>query len=83
MNSEGRVRTQISAPEAKKVQLDFGVVKYDMLRDDQGVRTGKSAPQDEGFYYYQLNIEGASVPDPEVNTFTEQAAGEAALKFRQ
>ena len=26
--------------------------------------TGTSEPQDEGFHYYQLNIDGASVPDP-------------------
>jgi len=25
---------------------------------------GTSEPQDEGFHYYQLNIDGASVPDP-------------------
>jgi hypothetical protein len=27
VNSEGRVRTQLFAPEAKKVQLDIGAVK--------------------------------------------------------
>jgi enterochelin esterase-like enzyme len=64
VNSEGRVRVQISAPEAKKVQLDIGAVKYDLIKDDKGVWTGESAPQDEGFHYYQLNIDGASVPDP-------------------
>lgn len=64
VNSEGRVRTQISAPEAQKVQLDIGGVKYDLIKDDKGVWTGESAPQDVGFHYYQLNIDGASVPDP-------------------
>lgn len=64
VNSEGRVRVQISAPEAKKVQLDIGAVKYDLVKDENGVWTGESAPQDEGFHYYQLNIDGASVPDP-------------------
>jgi enterochelin esterase-like enzyme len=64
VNSEGRVRAQISAPEALKVQLDIGAVKYDMIKDEKGVWTGESAPQDEGFHYYQLNIDGASVPDP-------------------
>ncbi len=64
VNSEGRVRVQITAPEAKKVQLDIGAVKYDLTRDENGVWTGESAPQDEGFHYYQLNIDGASVPDP-------------------
>jgi enterochelin esterase-like enzyme len=64
VNSEGRVRVQISAPGAHKVQLDIGAVKYDLMKDVNGVWTGESAPQDEGFHYYQLNIDGASVPDP-------------------
>ncbi len=64
VNSEGRVRVQISAPEANRVQLDIGAVKYDLTKDEKGVWTGESAPQDEGFHYYQLNIDGASVPDP-------------------
>jgi len=64
VNSEGRVRVSISAPQAQKVQLDIGAVKYDLTKDDKGVWTGESRPQDEGFHYYQLNIDGASVPDP-------------------
>ena len=64
VNSEGRVRTSIAAPQALKVQIDIGAVKYDMVKDEKGVWTGESAPQDEGFHYYQLNIDGASVPDP-------------------
>jgi enterochelin esterase family protein len=69
VNSEGRVRAQISAPNANKVQLDIGGVKYDLVKDDKGVWTGESAPQDEGFHYYQLNIDGASVPDPGTRYF--------------
>lgn len=64
VNSEGRVRVQITAPEAKEVQLDIGAVKYDLVKDENGVWIGESDPQDEGFHYYQLNIDGASVPDP-------------------
>jgi enterochelin esterase-like enzyme len=64
VNSEGRVRTRISAPQALKVQIDIGGKKYDMVKDENGVWIGESAPQDEGFHYYQLNIDGASVPDP-------------------
>jgi enterochelin esterase-like enzyme len=64
VNSEGRIRTSISAPQALKVQIDIGSVKYDMIKDDKGVWTGESAPQDEGFHYYQLIIDGAQVPDP-------------------
>jgi len=64
VNSEGRVRAQINARDAKYVQLDIGGKKYDMVKDTAGVWTGESAPQDVGFHYYQLNIDGASVPDP-------------------
>jgi enterochelin esterase-like enzyme len=64
VNSEGRMRVQIKAPEAHKVQLDISAVKYDLKKDTSGVWTGESAPQDEGFHYYQLWIDGAAVPDP-------------------
>ena len=64
VNSEGRVRAGISAPEAQRVQLDISAVKYDLTKDSSGVWTGDSDPQDEGFHYYQLWIDGAAVPDP-------------------
>jgi enterochelin esterase family protein len=64
VNSQGSVRASILAPNASKVQLDIGGTKYDMVKDNNGIWTGESAPQDEGFHYYQLNIDGASVPDP-------------------
>jgi len=64
VNSEGRVRAALMAPQALKVQLDIGGKKYDLVKDDKGMWTGESLPQDEGFHYYQLNIDGVSVPDP-------------------
>lgn len=64
VNSQRMVRAQISAPQANSVKLDIGGVKYEMKKDERGVWTGESAPQDEGFHYYQLEIDGASVPDP-------------------
>ena len=64
VNSKGIVRVSIPAPKAQLVQLDIGGKKYDLTKDTAGVWTGESAPQDEGFHYYQLNIDGASVPDP-------------------
>lgn len=64
VNSEGRVRVQIKAPEAKRVQLDISAVKYDLVKDTAGIWTGESAPQDEGFHYYQLWVDGAAVADP-------------------
>ena len=64
VNSQGAVRAQLRAPQANAVRLDIGGRKYEMVKDDQGVWTGTSAPQDVGFHYYQLEVDGASVPDP-------------------
>jgi enterochelin esterase family protein len=65
VTSDGRVRTSISAPQAQKVELDIGAVKYPLTKDEKGVWTGgESKPQDEGFHYYQIWIDGAAVPDP-------------------
>ena len=64
VNSQRMVRARISAPKATFVGLDIAGKIYEMTKDENGVWTGTSAPQDEGFHYYQLNIDGASVPDP-------------------
>ena len=64
VNSERRVRVAIRAPYALSVKLDICGVKYPLQR--RGIRTwvGESDPLDEGFHYYQLQIDGAAVPDP-------------------
>jgi enterochelin esterase family protein len=64
VNSERRVRSTLRAPQAQTVQLDIGGVRYPMTKGDDGVWTGSSAPQDEGFHYYQFNADGVNVPDP-------------------
>ena len=64
VNSQRMVRAQISAPQATFVGLDIAGKIYEMTKGENGVWTGTSEPQDEGFHYYQLNIDGASVPDP-------------------
>jgi enterochelin esterase family protein len=64
VNSEGRVRDRVVAPQAQSVQLDLGGVKYPLTKGDDGVWTGDSKPQDEGFHYYQIIVDGAQVPDP-------------------
>ena len=64
VNSKRQVRAQITAPKATFVGLDIAGKIYEMTKDENGVWTGTSEPQDEGFHYYQLNIDGANVPDP-------------------
>lgn len=64
VNSEGCIRARVVAPQAQSVQLDIGGVRYPMTKDEGGAWTGTSRPQDEGFHYYQIIIDGARVPDP-------------------
>ncbi len=64
VDAEGRVRARVVAPQAQLVQLDIGGVKYPLTKSEDGSWIGDSAPQDEGFHYYQLVIDGAQVPDP-------------------
>ncbi len=64
VNSERRVRVRIAAPQAQSVLLDIGAVRYPLTKQEDGVWIGDSAPQDEGFHYYQLWIDSAKVPDP-------------------
>jgi len=59
---------KIKAPDAKKMQIDFGKL-YDMTKDDQGFWTVTTAPQVPGFHYYSLVIDGVKVVDPASETF--------------
>ncbi len=63
VNSQGRVRVRIAAPQAQSVILDLRG-RTPLTKGENGVWSGDSPPQDEGFHYYQLIIDGASVPDP-------------------
>ena len=64
VNSQGAVRCQLRAPQANSVQIDIGGKRYEMTKDADGIWTGTTEPQDVGFHYYQLNVDGAAVPDP-------------------
>jgi len=65
VNSEGRVKARIVAPQATNVVFEFlGGTKYPLTKGDDGAWVGVTRPQDEGFHYYQLVIDGAGVPDP-------------------
>jgi enterochelin esterase family protein len=64
VNSERRVRTSVRAPGATNVLLDIGGKRYPLTKQGNGTWTGDSAPQDEGFHYYQIWVDSAQVPDP-------------------
>ena len=64
VNSERRIRARVVAPGAQSVALDIGAVKFPLTKGEDGAWVGTSIPQDEGFHYYQIVVDGAQVPDP-------------------
>src|ERR1700733_1046364 len=63
VNSEGRARFRIVAPQAQSVRvLEWGGII--LTKGEDGAWVGTTRPLDEGFHYYRVNIDGAEVPDP-------------------
>lgn len=63
VNSQGRVKFRIVAPEAKSVGVTFRD-STEFVKGEDGAWIGYTRPLDEGFHYYALKIDGAEVPDP-------------------
>jgi enterochelin esterase-like enzyme len=63
VNSEGRVKFRIIAPEAKSVGCTFRD-SSEFKKGEDGAWYGYTRLLDEGFHYYMLKIDGAEVPDP-------------------
>ncbi len=68
VNSEGRVKFRIVAPEAISVGCTFRD-SSEFVKGEDGAWYGYTRPLDEGFHYYMLNIHGAEVPDPNSTYF--------------
>ena len=63
VNSEGRVKFRIVAPEATNVGVTFRDSSA-FTKGEDGAWYGTTRPLDVGFHYYLLKIDGAEVPDP-------------------
>src|SRR5438270_7872710 len=63
VNSEGRARFRIAAPQAQAVKSSFNG-ENTVAKGQDGAWLVTTRPLDEGFHYYTLNIDGADVPDP-------------------
>lgn len=68
VNSQGRVKFRIVAPEAKSVGVTFRDAS-EFVKGEDGAWIGYSRPLDEGFHYYAIKIDGAEVPDPNSRYF--------------
>ena len=74
VNSQGYVRFRVEAPQAKYVIASAGWgggMKGTALKKQQdGSWMGTTLlPEDEGFHYYTINIDGAQVVDPGTNSY--------------
>ena len=67
VDSLGQVYFCIQAPEATSISVSLGNVP--LTKGDDGVWTGVTPPQDPGFHYYTLKINGVDVADPFSETF--------------
>lgn len=68
VNSQGRIKFRIVAPEAKSVGVTFRD-STEFVKGEDGAWIGYSRPLDEGFHYYAIKIGGAEVPDPNTKYF--------------
>jgi len=66
--SDLSVLFRVIAPDAAKVQVDLGK-SYDMQKNENGIWTVTTDPQEAGFHYYSLMIDGFKVADPASESF--------------
>lgn len=59
---------QLTAPQAKSVQIDLGK-KYDLVKNESDVWRVVTDPLVPGFHYYSLIIDGVVVADPASESF--------------
>jgi enterochelin esterase family protein len=65
VNSARQVRFRIHAPQVQSIR----VMGTNLVKGDDGVFTGTTAPQEPGFQAYQLTVDGFVVADPASESF--------------
>ena len=85
VNSEGYARFRIDAPDAKSVIVSLGLGGRGgtvLHKEKDGVWTGTTeGPMDEGFHYYHLTIDGATVNDPGTNNYFGSTRWESGIEI--
>jgi enterochelin esterase-like enzyme len=67
VDAQRRVIFRLLAPDAQSITVSLG--KVALTKGDDGFWTGTSQPQDPGFHYYTLKINGVDVADPASESF--------------
>ena len=79
VNSEGRARFRIVAPQAQSVSVNLG--KTQLTKSEDGAWVGTTAkPLDEGFHYYHLTIDGGTFNDPGTLNFYGSTRWESGIE---
>ena len=66
--SDGRATFRVAAPDAQKVRVRVGG-GFDMTKGADGLWYATTTPLVEGFHYYTVTIDGATVADPATRTY--------------
>ncbi len=70
VNSQGYVRLRVEAPDAKSVSCSLGRGGTPLHRAYDGSWVGQTLrPEDEGFHYYHLTVDGGTFNDPGAQNF--------------
>jgi enterochelin esterase family protein len=65
---DGRAMFRVNAPNAQTVRVQVGQ-GFEMTKGPDGIWSATTTPLVEGFHYYGLQIDGATVADPSTMTF--------------
>ncbi|MBI4890624.1 MAG: esterase [Acidobacteria bacterium] len=75
-----RATFRIVAPEAQKVQIRVGKA-FDMMKAADGAWMVTTTPLVEGFHYYSVVVDGATMADPSTRTFFGSGWDNSAIEI--
>ena len=85
VNSQGYVRFKINAPAADSVRVSLGLGGRGgtrLIKASDGFWTATTAgPMDEGFHYYNVNIDGGKFNDPGALNFYGSVRWESGIEI--
>ena len=85
VNSQGYVKFRLNVPDAKSVIVSLGLGGHGgtvLRKDKDGFWTGiTERPEDPGFHYYHLTIDGCMVNDPGTGNFFGSCRWESGMEI--
>jgi enterochelin esterase-like enzyme len=86
VNSQGYARFRILAPQAQSVRVTLGLGGAGngtpLIKGEDGAWVGTTAaPQEEGFHYYHLSMDGGTFNDPGTGNFYGSTRWESGIEI--